>query len=153
MNKREYQKAGAFLTSDAQQLKQLFSKARELAAINQLIKHILPAHLGQDCQVGKVANTELVLFFANAALATQVRLHMNTYLPEFKQIPQLASLLTIHCKVQPMTHPLSNRLRHAKKQPMALLSAETAAVVASMADGIADPTLQAILKRIAQRTK
>lgn len=145
-----FKKAHAFLNHESQQLQQLFNKVRRLEEINQLLKQVLPRHL-QPCQVANMQGNTLTLIVTNASQATQLRLHTADLLQQFKNIAPLQFIRDIQCKVRLLENKKNQPTSTVAKRPMQLLTKPTAALVESIADGIADPVLRASLKRIAKR--
>ena len=144
-------KSSAYLT-DHQDLAFIFNKVKKLMELNKLILPHLPAYIRDDCQVANIIDKTLILMTSKASAFSQVRFMSQEILQKIKQYPLGKDIKDIQFKVRPSLSNSSTQT-DIKQKNMALLSPDTANIVKETADTIADPTLQAIMRRIAERKK
>ena len=143
-------KVSAFLPTDDPHLQFILTKIKTLDTLNRRMTAYLDSSIQPYCQVANMDRNRLTIIAANGSIATQLRFQIPDLLNQFKQDSLLQKIQTIHCKVLPSLTPLQPSSLPAKK--LTSLSLKTAAIIREMAETIEDPTLRAVMEKIARHT-
>ncbi len=158
-------KATMYLQSEHGGLQQILLKVEQLQALNTKILAYIDPQLVPLCQVANIHEQRLVMVVANGSVATQLRFQTPDLLKQFKQDAALSFIREIHYKVDV---PLAIAAAGAEvaatgtgtaigdattRKPVALLSPETADLVAAIAETLTDTKLREIMEKIASHVK
>ena len=126
-------------------LAHLMGRADELLKIEQVILDYLPEDVRPHCRLGTVRGTTLILQTESSVWATRIRFQEPMLLKQLNQDRRFAQLK----KIQTQVRPTAKRV----KPPQAAkpLSADSAAHVEAMAEGLGDDELGLALRRLAER--
>lgn len=155
MDKPQFKKANAFLAygGGSQDLQAIHAKIKMLQGLSRKVLIHLDPSVAKYCQVANLTNGKLILIVANGSIAMQIRFQTDDLLRKMNQDNSLRHIKEIECKVRPPQMKQSPRLQATPSKYMAVLSAETAEVVKSIAASIEDPKLREIMERIAGRRR
>ena len=95
------QKAQSILAQGDSQLGKLLERARQIAALNPLVKQYLDANLAKHCQVCNLKNGRLIVITDKAVYATRLKYEIPELLTKLRQLDGFQNLIGIDCKVSP----------------------------------------------------
>lgn len=147
-----FRKADTYLGNQTKDLGSLLSKIQLLETLNQKIKSMMDPALAPYCQVANLSGSKLIFTAANGSVATQLRFQTADLLRKFNRDPALKNIHFIECKVRPAPSTRSARLSAEDVRNMSPLTPETAEIIREISDSLSDPTLKAVMLRIAERT-
>ncbi len=78
----------------------LFENIRRLQKLQDAMAAVLRAELRDDCQLAKYENGEMVVFCANANVASYLRYHGQEYIGELRRLPEFYSLQSLRVRLQ-----------------------------------------------------
>lgn len=142
-----------FLENDSRDLQTVYAKIHLLEQLSAKVIPNLDKDIAKFCQVGNLINGKLILIVANGSIATQLRFQSTDLLRKLRADAALKHITAIEYKVRPPQAKTSPRLASKPAKNMPALSKETAEIVQTIAESIADPGLKEIMARIAKRVK
>lgn len=140
-------RAPATLLREAKPLRALFSEARRLDRLQQLVESQLQPAAREHCHVASLREGSLLLIVTDGHWATRLRYQQRRLQRQLQSMEEFAGLSRILFKVQPPEAP-----RH-KPGPAPALSVRAADNIEAAARGIADPKLKAALERLASHAR
>lgn len=140
-------RAPATLLREAKPLKALFSEARRLDRLQQLVDGQLQPAAREHCHVASWRDGNLLLIVTDGHWATRLRYQQRRLQRQLQSLDEFTGLSRILFKVQPPEAP-----RH-KPGPSPEMSTRAADNLQQTARGITDPRLKAALERLASHAK
>lgn len=140
-------RAPAALLREAKPLQALFSEARRLDRLQQLVESQLQPAAREHCHVASWREGTLLLIVTDGHWATRLRYQQRRLQRQLQGMEAFAGLNRIQFKVQPPEVP-----RH-KPGPAPELSTQAADNIQETARGINDPRLKAALERLASHAR
>jgi hypothetical protein len=127
----------------------LIQRGQALQQLDQRLKVYLPETLREHCCVANVTGECLILLTDSAAWATQLRYWHDTLLNHSQQMSgQTITRLEIRVRPSHFQNKPTNPTDFSPA-PHRVLSAETRALLRSVADSMADTSLRSALHRLA----
>lgn len=129
----------------------LWHKLKKVEQLHAVVSKHLDNNLQAYCKVTSFINGKLTIVAANSSITSQLHFQSPELLRKLKQEASLQGIQTIQCKVQVQT----NRSRRALTKPRTVkpLSAESASIIADIAETIEDSKLRAAMQRLAKNVK
>lgn len=140
-------RAPAALLREAKPLRALFSEARRLSQLQQLLESQLQPAARAHCHVASWREGTLLLIVTDGHWATRLRYQERRLQRQLQSMEAFAGLQRILFRVQPPETP-----RHTPG-PAPALSSQAADSLQQTARGIRDPRLKAALERLASHAR
>lgn len=138
------------LDSKERDLAFVLQKVKHLSNINQIVLPLLDPSYRDMCQVANIEGDKLIIAVKTSAIATQLHFQTVELLNAFRKHPNLARIKHIKVKV---SQSLPTRLNQKPNRKVETFTPATAALIEELSEGMEDPELQAIMKRIAKSGK
>lgn len=154
--KDTYTKAAAdYLKPASNELLTVLSKVQAIDRLNKVFKPLVDDKYQRYCQVANLTNGVLVVLTANGSVATQMRYQTRDLIKALRKDPAFSHIKDIQFKVRPRQAPVFERPvdKSKERKPATPLSSDTAELLLDMASTIEDPTLRAIMEKIAKTGK
>ena len=129
-------------------LSMLLSQVRLLRRITSVIRNVLPESLSLHCHAANIDGDTLVIGCDSSTWAAKLRYQLPHVLNRLSDHRDLPVFRLIRVRVQPLEQGNPRTSIHRLSMPE-----HTAALIASVAHGTADPELKAALLRLSQRAK
>jgi hypothetical protein len=124
-----------------QAFRDLISKSQEQYALLQQVRRLIPAPLNSHCAAAIKKNTQLVIYVDSSTWASRLRFSVRALTQQLKA--QNIPIERITVRVLINTKPVTT-----KRGPIRKMTPDNASIINQTADGIADPSLRAALKRL-----
>ncbi len=129
-------------------LQPIFAKAKILHDLTQKLNVHLDKSLQNTCHITNIDRQTITILTSSGSHATQLRYQVPDLIRKFKSDPALSRFSNIQVINRPaVTTPTARR---SKKIPR--LSNDTAKLMQTIAETCEDPTLKAVLLKIAKNT-
>lgn len=140
-------RAPSALLREAKPLRALFSEARRLSRLQELLEGQLQPAAREHCKVASWRDGTLLLIVTDGHWATRLRYQERRLLRQLQTMEPFTGLNRILFRVQPPAHsPRPSR-------PAPELSPQAADSLQAAAQGISDPRLKAALERLASHAR
>ncbi|WP_456449311.1 DUF721 domain-containing protein [Thiolapillus sp.] len=135
----------AEVLEDGDQLGHLKRMLKKQQALLEQVRKILPDPLKAHCLHARIDAQRLILHTDSAAWSTGLRFHAPHILRELKLLAPNLKQVDIRILLEQDIRPGKNR--------RSSLSGETATLIRELADGLADPDLRAVFKRLGRSSR
>lgn len=125
----------------------LWHKLKKMEQLHAVVSPYLDKNIREYCKATSFINGKLTIIAANSSIATQLHFQSTDLVRKLKHEEIFKGLQTIHCKIQVQTPRTS---RASSKKKIKPLSAKSADIISEIADGIEDPKLREIMRRLAR---
>lgn len=130
-------------------LQGLIQRGQALQQLEQRLKLHLPEGLQTHCCVANITADRLIFLTDSAVWATQLRYWRDVLLKHTQDITG-QNIVHLEIRVRPAHFVENTAKENTHPAPQRSLSPETSALLRSVADSMADTSLQSVLYRLAQ---
>jgi hypothetical protein len=124
-----------------QAFRDLISKSQEQHALLLQVRRLIPAPLNSHCAAAIKKNTQLVIYVDSSTWASRLRFSVRDLTKQLKS--ENISVERIRVRVI-----IKTKAAVTKRGPLRKMTPDNASIINQTADGIADPSLRAALKRL-----
>ena len=135
----------AEVLEDGDQLGHLKRMLKKQQALLEQVRKILPDPLKAHCLHARIDAQRLILHTDSPAWSTGLRFHAPHILRELKRLAPNLKQVDIRILLEQDIRP--------RKSRRSSLSGETATLIRELADGLADPDLRAVFKRLGKASR
>ncbi|TVO70789.1 DciA family protein [Sedimenticola selenatireducens] len=124
-----------------QAFRDLISKSQEQHALLLQVRRLIPAPLNSHCAAAIKKNTQLVIYVDSSTWASRLRFSVRDLTKQLKSENISVERITVRVLIK-------TKAAVTKRGPLRKMTPDNASIINQTADGIADPSLRAALKRL-----